>query len=263
MSSPSSHIGSQTLRRSRAVLLAVVFIAVLASVFGIWRFLARGSAHTTTQTTIATLAAENCSHAIATEPAGASWIPVTSTAPSDIAATMESDWLPNLESRLGPLTQDTPALVYPINMRTGYDANDCPHWIASFHSTGNTSWGDLDYVFDPTHSRVRFMGAGSIYSGDSRFGKPFPYVTRDEALALLRQQRHVAGSTTDTPMLVFFALKQGWSGNSQPGNTATHFWTDSGTVAADPIWRIVGADGKVYFVGEKQHVYTEADVPIA
>ncbi|MGH2487510.1 MAG: hypothetical protein ACRDHE_16020, partial [Ktedonobacterales bacterium] len=213
---------------------------------------------------LATTAAKNCAHAVATEPPGADWISVTSSAPSDIAADMESGGLAMMESRLGPVTLDAPTLVYPLNVHTGYDANDCPHWIASFHYNSGGSWGAIDYVFDPAHSQMRFVNGAGIYQNDSRFGKTFPYITLEQALALVHQQRGVTAAKSETPLLVFFSLKQGWAGEGQPPDTTTsHVWTDSGTSATDPMWRIVGSDGNVYFVVRSLRVYAMSEVPTA
>jgi hypothetical protein len=263
MSSPPPDVSARRYRRFTLMIATLVCVVVALAGFGTWWWHGQGASHLTPQTTAATLAANTCAHAVATEPRAATWIPLTSTAPSDVAATMEPDGLAMMESRLGPLTLDTPALVYPLNIHTGYDANDCPHWVASFHYNRDNGWGTLDYVYDPLHEQIRFSNGGGIYQGDSRFGKAFPYVTLDQALALVRQRHGVSPSKTDAPMLVFFAPKQGWAGGGQPDRTATHFWTDSGTAATDPMWRIAGADGKVYFVGRSQHVYAASEVPMA
>lgn len=263
MSSQSPNVGARHPRRRPFMPVALVCFAVVAGL-GAWSWLGSGSSHHVTAAQHpASFAAPNCAHAIATEPAGAQWTPVTSSAPSDVAAVMESEGLAMLESRLGLLTMDMPMLVYPLNMRTGYDANDCPHWVASFHDDAGKYSGTVDYVLDPARHWIRFFGAGTIFPGDKRFGKVFPYLTLDQALALLRQQRGQAGSTVDPPMLVFFMLKQGWAGDGQPDTTSAHIWTDSGTVAAEPMWRLVGSDSKVYFVGGKRHVYAISEVPMA
>lgn len=256
--------GSGDRTRRRPVVIGLVCIVVIVSAIGAWRWLARGSTPRAPQANIAKIAAKTCAHAVATEPPGAAWMPLTSTAPNDVAGEMESDGLAMMESRLGPATLDAPMLVYPMNNHTGFDANDCPHLVASFHYNSGEAWGTMDYVFDPSDKQMRFSNAGGIYQGDSRFGKAFPYLTVDQALALIRQQRGVTPAKSETPLLVFFSLKQGWAGEGQPpDSTAAHVWTDGGMVATDPMWRVVGSDGKVYLVGRSQKVYRESDIPLA
>lgn len=254
-------------RRPRPVIIALLCIVVIVGAIGALRWLTLGStprAPRAPQVDVATLAASSCARAVAVEPAGVAWLSITSATPKDVSAVMESGGLAMVESRLGPATLDTPALVYPLNMHTGYDANDCPHWVASLHDRAGSVSGIVDYVFDPSHTRLRFSTSGTIFPGDSRFGKAIPYVTLDQALALLRQQRGVSAPSKQAPMLVFFALKRGWAGEGQPPDTTTsHVWTDGGTVATDPMWRVVGSDGKVYLVGRSQKVYLASEIPMA
>lgn len=90
---------------------------------------------------------------------------------------------------------DTPVLVHPIALHTHYDANDCPHWIASTHDASGHHIDVRDFVYDYPHHRMRPSVVGFAHDGDPVYANGFPAVSLHTAEDLLRTQRHVQPSS--------------------------------------------------------------------
>src|SRR6478672_4299404 len=87
------------------------------------------------------------------------------------------------------LTPGAPVLAHPIRMHTGQDFNDCPHWLLPNYDAAGHLVKLVDYVYDCPHKYVRFAYAGTIFSGHPRYSNPFPYLSAEQAKALLKSAR--------------------------------------------------------------------------
>ena len=76
-------------------------------------------------------------------------------------------------------------------------------------------------------------------------------------LAACRRSGSLGAKAGTQPDLVFFPLA-----DDVTGPQATRSWTGGGDSPLDPMWRVIGADGATYFVGQDQHVYNLASLPI-
>lgn len=234
-------------RRAQLVTLGVVVVVVgLGSALAFHQFV---------PPSMADLTRDRCA---SVKPPGpdAGWQSVLSADSGNIAAIMSYTPGPH-EGAL-----DTPVLVHPIAMATHYDANDCPHWIASSHDANGHHIEVADFVYDYPHQRMRASGWGFPREGDPVYANGFPAVPLSTAEALLLAQRHVRPSSAWTPELVFFGLRDGWSTTGPPHPQGTRIWSEGGTDPTDPMWLMLGSDGWPYLVGAHQHVYALNDLPI-
>lgn len=156
---------------------------------------------------------------------------------------------------------DTPVLVHPIALHTHYDANDCPHWIASAHDAQGHHHQVFDFVYDYPHQRMRLSGVGFPNGENPVYANGFPAVSLQTAEELLRAQRHVQPSSAWTPELVFFGLQDGWS-TTPPHEQGVRVWHEGGADPLDPMWLMLGSDGWPYLAGTSRHVYAIDDLPI-
>ena len=155
------------------------------------------------------------------------------------------------------LTPGMPVLSHPIRIHTGQDFNDCPHWLLPLYDSDGHLVSLADYVYDYPHKVVRFAESGQIFPGEPRYSNPFPYLSAEQARALLKQQRDVGTNADPAPELVFLPLNVGVPG--QPGPAWN--WRGGGVVPSDPIWLLAGTDGRDYLVGTDKRIYTLHDIP--
>ncbi len=155
------------------------------------------------------------------------------------------------------LTPGIPVLSHPIRMYSGYDFNDCPHWLLPEYDASGHLAQMVDFVYDYPHEVVRFAYAGSIFPGDPRYGNPFPYLSMEQATAPLKQQRDLNAKADPAPELVFLPLDIGVP--EKPGRA--YNWRGGGAVPSDPIWLVAGADGRDDLIGEDKRIYTLHDIP--
>lgn len=153
----------------------------------------------------------------------------------------------------------TPVLVHPFGMHTGYDFNDCPHWLLPEYDPAGHLVEIADYVYDYPHKRVRFANAGEIMPNEPRYRNPYPYLLAEQAEALLKRTRGVDTRGDPAPELVFLPLDMGLP--EQPGPAA--HWQGGGATPGDPVWLLAGADGQDYVIGTDRHVYTLHDIPLS
>lgn len=193
------------------------------------------------------------------------WVKVASTSPSDILAAMKSSPAymtpPQAASLPGASSYsfDDPVLVLPATTGTRLDVDSMPVYIecASINGVRQVSYG---LTYDPARQQLYISGIGfSTGPNDPHYGKPFPWdgVTASVALSKLQAARQIGAAPGFQPQLVFFAPDPTIA---IPGQA--HPWKDGGTNAGEPIWRIKGADGNLYFVGIYGDVYTAAQLPI-
>lgn len=198
-----------------------------------------------------------CAEAVGTaEHTGAYGIPVSDDSPQAMQALLSAQ--PYFVS--GPTDSPipgTPVLVHPIHMHTGQDFNDCPHWLLPLHDSAGHLVALVDYVYDYPHKYVRFAYAGTIFPGDPRYSNPFPYLSAEQAKALLKSARGMDTKVDPAPELIFLPIDIGLP--EQPGSA--YNWRGGGAVPSDPIWLLAGVDGRDYLIGEDKRVYTLHDIP--
>jgi hypothetical protein len=195
------------------------------------------------------------------------WSPVASTSAADILAALQAcpDYQsPADEAQAGASAVfrfDTPVLV--LNATTGPGAQaqmmDLPYFV--IRATG-AGVGSVVYSvqYDPAKQRLRISTFGQMALSDPRNAKPFPWdgLSAGAAVSALVSQRGVAVRSGTAPQLVDFAL------DPQAGPPrATIIWNGGGYNEAEPIWRLQGADGTLYFVGIDGHAYAASDLPLA
>jgi len=66
-------------------------------------------------------------------------------------------------------------------------------------------------------------------------------------------------AATKQPELVFFPIDPQW----RDPNSPKHGWSGGGDSPMDPMWHLVGVDGRDYFVGVDMRVYDAASLPLA
>lgn len=193
------------------------------------------------------------------------WVSVASTSPSDILAAMRASpayMTPPMAASL-PSTSayafDAPVVVLPATTGSHQDVDSMPHYlvVASVNGVRQVSY---DLTYDPARKQLYISGIGfSLGPNDPHYGKPFPWdgLTASAALSKLQAAHQVSAATGFQPQLVYFAPDPKIA---IPGQA--HPWKDGGTNAGEPIWRIKGADGQLYFVGIFGDVYTAAELPI-
>jgi hypothetical protein len=153
----------------------------------------------------------------------------------------------------------TPILSHPIRMHTGQDFNDCPHWLLPLYDDTGHLVAIADYIDDYPHKIVRFADSAQIFPGEPRYSNPFPYLSAEQAIALLKQQRNVGTKAHPAPELVFLPINFGLP--ERPGPAWN--WRGGGAVPSDPIWLLAGSDGRDYLIGTDKRVYTLHDIPLS
>ena len=188
--------------------------------------------------------------------AGAYGIPVSDDSPQAMQALLSAQpyFVAGMTSSPIP---GTPTLSHPIRIHTGQDFNDCPHWLLPLYDSDGHLVSLADYVYDYPHKVVRFAESGQIFPGEPRYSNPFPYLSSEQAIALLKQQRGVGTKADPAPEVVFLPIDVGLP--EQPGPAWN--WRGGGVVPSDPIWLLAGTDGRDYLVGTDKRVYTLHDIP--
>lgn len=201
---------------------------------------------------------DNCAAAAETsKSAGAPGIPVTDESPQAIQKLLAAQ--PLYVSGLDNATPGAPVLVHPIRMHTGNDFNDCPHWLLPVYDAEGHLVAKADYVYDYPHKLIRFSNAGRIFPDEPRYRNPFPYLSAEQAAALLQRQRGVGTLRNPAPELVFLPIEVGVPGQHGPGWN----WPGGGVIPSDSIWLLAGTDGRDYLIGTNKRVYTLHDVPLS
>ena len=190
----------------------------------------------------------------------ADWFAIGSGTPAAAAAAIagSKDFL-GVAAQYGCPLLDTPALVYSYGARTGMDYYDDDHWVVSVRDNTGMRCGLADFVFDRANMRLRFSSFGVLTPQDPHSRQVFPYVSPSVAVAQLRSQRKLTPLSGTVLKLIFFPINPSFPDLNSP----VHKWAGGGNSAMNPIWYMVGADRRDYFMGEDMHVYTQTDLPIA
>jgi hypothetical protein len=188
------------------------------------------------------------------------WILVGAESPAVAATaiTTSREFLA-LASQYGVTSLDIPALVHAYKAHTGVDYYDDDHWVVSARDSTGMRCGLFDFVFDRTHSRMRFSSYGVLTAQDPRARHAFPYVSSSIALSRLQSQRRLSVLGGTRPELIFFPIDPSFPYLTSP----VHKWAGGGNSAMNPMWHMSGADRHDYFLGADLNVHGQLDLPIA
>jgi hypothetical protein len=190
------------------------------------------------------------------------WVTIRAELPSAVAAAIsQSGMFQSVETRMGHLTLDSPALVHLLNSVGGSDYWTHDHWLASAATDAGQRVGIFDYVYDRARHRIRFAVFGSLRPSDLRYGQVFPYTSANIAVQRLSAERGLGAKLGVQPILVFFPPDPAILGpdSGRPQRT----WTGGGEYPSDPMRLVVGSDGHNYFVGKDGHVHDASALPVA
>jgi hypothetical protein len=188
----------------------------------------------------------------------AGWIPVADSSPAGMKRLLAAQPL-LVRGLTDSPTAGTPVLTHPIQMHTGQDFNDCPHWLLPEYDIAGHLVAMSDYVYYYPRQRVRFANSGQIFPGEPRYSNPFPYLSAAQAMALVKRARGVDVRPNPAPELVFLPIDVGLP--EAPGLAAN--WRGGGVAPSDPVWLLAGSDGQDYIIGTDRHVYALSDVPLS
>lgn len=187
------------------------------------------------------------------------WIPLAGNSPTAAASAIsQSGIFAGINAAHQGKTLDLPVAVFPLDTATGSDYYDDEHWVVSVRNAAGVEVGIYDFVFDSVHLRMRFASYAVLSPTDARYGHVYPTFTASSAIADLSSGRGLAPQAGTQPQLVFFQLPDSWQ-----GPLATHHWVAGGQSPIDPLWRMVGSDGKEYFIGVDHNVYNRSQLPLS
>jgi len=193
-------------------------------------------------------------------PVDPGWFPITSDSPAVITAALaHSRDVVMMRAQYGYTLFDAPILVHHYGPHTGMDYFDDDHWVVSVRNTLGQGCGIFDFVYDRTNHRIRFSSFGVITSTDPHTHQAFPYIASSVAVIKLQQQLKRSVMAGVQPELIFFPIDPNWRNLRSPVSK----WSGGGQSPMDPMWHLMGTDGRDYFVGEDLRVYTLPDLPFA
>ena len=202
---------------------------------------------------------DQCAAAIAAAgDAGAYTIAVPDDSPQAVKALLAAQPLYVTGLNATPIPGD-PVLAHPIRIGAASDVNACPHWLLPDYDAAGHLVALSDYVYDYPQRRARFSITGRVFPDEPRYSNPYPYLSSEQAMALLKNARGVATLQQPAPELVFLPINIGVP--EQPGPAWN--WRGGGAAPSDPIWLLAGADGRDYLIGTDRRVYTLHDIPLS
>jgi hypothetical protein len=187
------------------------------------------------------------------------WVDLPSESPAVVAQVIASSaGYGMMTNQFGGAGLDTPVLVHAYPLHTGVEFYDDDHWVVTAHDASGLEVGIYDWVYDRAHHRIRLAGYGEFTPQDYRAHQPFPYLSATTATSLVHTSRGVAVMAGRQPELMFFPINPLW----RMPNSTIH-WSGGGDDPTDPIWHVVGVDGRDYYVGVDSRVYVTSDLPLA
>ena len=188
------------------------------------------------------------------------WIAVPSASSNVVTTAIgASKEYTTMQGRYGYVAMDTPALVHAYGAHTGNEYYDNDHLVFSVRDASGLRCGIFDFVYDRTHTHMRFSSYGVITPEDTYARQAFPYIASSVALAQLQHSRGLNAMAGTRPELVFFPIDPNFPNLSSP----VHKWSGGGNSPMSPMWYMTGTNGHNYFVGADSHVYDQAQLPVA
>jgi hypothetical protein len=200
-------------------------------------------------------------------PVATDWSAAASNSPTDILAALSANpgYMSPIEADgMAPAnstyTFDTPVLVLPATAGAGGDYYTLPHYLirASVNGIRGITY---DVLYNPSTQQIHISSvSGMNPPNDPHYNKPFPYdgVSSSAAVSALQAAKGLSPASGYQPQLVFFYEDPKVVSPANPSG-----WFGGGESPADPIWRLKGADGHLYFVGIDGHTYLPAQLPVA
>ncbi len=197
------------------------------------------------------------------------WRPITSDSPSAVLAA-----LPSLPGYLSPphvaslpaadsFSFDMPVLVLPATTvqaatTAASEDNNLPHFVIRA-SVNGVRMITYDVTYNPSSHEIGDLTFGGDPPNSPHYNKPFPFagVSASAAIATLHTVRGVSVAAGKQPQLVFFALNPDAVNPAHPLK-----WFGGGESPENPIWRLKGSDGLLYFVGGDGQLYLPRDLPV-
>ena len=164
-----------------------------------------------------------------------------------------------MQGRYGYVAMDTPTLVHAFDAHTGNEYYDNDHLVVTVQDASGLRCGIFDFVYDQTHTHMRFSSYGVITPEDTYARQAFPYIASPVALAQLQHIRGLNVMAGTRPELIFFPIDPSFPSLTSP----VHKWSGGGNSPMSPMWYITGTNGQNYFVGTDLHVYGQAELPVA
>jgi hypothetical protein len=188
------------------------------------------------------------------------WIPLRSTAPTDIiAAARQSDLFRHNMADGGDHVADlsrlgTPVYVQAIQPR-GAAAGQYPDFyvIPVLNSAGAVT-DAAELQLNRAHKAIHVIAIATY--AQPRPSGALTAMSSANALAALKGQRHLAARQGSVPTLAYFP------GDAAAQETGQVTWTGGGEFPADPIWLMPGANGHDYIAGTDGRVYDVNQLPM-
>lgn len=193
------------------------------------------------------------------------WVRLSSTSPADVLAAMQAcpDYISPVDAFQLPenssIAFDPPVLVRSATTGPHIPLQYSDYFVVRVLVNGVRA-GIYSLSYDPAGQRISMSSFGMQQPNDPNYGKHFPWegVSSTAAAQMLQSSRGVTIAVGTAPELVYFDLDP----RAYPPILAIK-WTGGGNNDVEPIWRLLGADGKLYFVGTDAKVYAANQLPIA
>lgn len=189
-------------------------------------------------------------------PASPEWTLITfNNTASAIAANSN---FTSMQSQFGYTALDTPTIVHAYEAHTGKDYYDNDHLVVSARNAAGLRCGIFDFVYDSTHTHIRFSSFGIITAQDLHAQLAFPYTSAARAQGVLHNQFHIDLLLGRQAELIFFPIDANYTNRT----SAVHAWAGGGNSAMNPMWHTVGSDAHDYFIGTDLNAHNLKDLPI-
>ncbi len=192
----------------------------------------------------------------ACSPASPEWTLITAN--NTASAIAANSNFASMRNQYGYTVLDTPTLVHAYQAHTGQDYYDNDHLVVTVKNAAGLRCGIFDFVYDSTHTHIRFSSFGVITALDPHSQLAFPYVSSLQAQSVVHTQLHMDLLVGRQPELIFFPIDASYTNRTSP----IHAWAGGGNSAMNPMWYVVGSDAQNYFIGSDLHAHVQQELPI-
>lgn len=243
--------GSLVLGNVAFVLLGLALLALGGAVLAIGQHLPSGSA--------ASAGGASTQQASSAHAASTDWIPLRSTAPSDVlAAARQSSLFQKNLAGSGDHVSDLSRLGQPVLVTAlqppGAATGAYPDfYVVPILDAKGQATDAAELALNPAHAAIQVVAIVT-------YSQPHPQgaiarMPSSAALAATSAQ-HMSLRSGASPRLVYFPA------DATAQETGQVTWTSGGEYPADPIWLVPGADGRDHLVGADGRVYAPNQLPM-